>query len=64
MSCDHRNLITRINGEGHYFVHCLDCKLDGMPHKTVADAFLHRREDMEDAAALKRATCERARPRV
>ena len=62
MSCDHRNLITRINSEGHYFVHCLDCNLDGMPHKTVTDAFLRRREDMEDAAGLKTAARERAQP--
>ena len=51
MSCAHRKLITRINGEGRYFMRCLDCKLDGAPHETVTDAFLHRREDLEDAAA-------------
>jgi hypothetical protein len=51
--CSHRKVITRINGEGRYFVRCLDCKLDGAPHETVTDAFLHRREDLEDAVALK-----------
>ncbi len=57
--CAHRKVITRINGEGRYFIRCLDCKLDGAPHETVTDAFLHRREDLEDAAALKTAARER-----
>ena len=57
--CAHRKVITRINGEGRYFVRCLDCKLDGAPHETVTDAFLHRREDLEDAAALKTAAREK-----
>ena len=48
--CAHRKVITRINGEGRYFIRCLDCKLDGASHETVTDAFLHRREDLEDAA--------------
>jgi hypothetical protein len=60
MSCAHRKLITHINGEGHYFVRCLDCKLDGASHETVTDAFLHRREDLEDAVALRTAARERA----
>ena len=55
MSCAHRKLITRINGEGRYFMCCLDCKLDGAPHEAVTDAFLHWREDLEDAAALRTA---------
>ena len=53
--CAHRKVITRINGEGGYFIRCLDCTLDGAPHETVTDAFLHRREDLEDAAALRMA---------
>ena len=57
--CAHRKVITRINGEGRYFIRCLDCKLDGAPHETVTDAFLHRREDLEDAAALRTAAREK-----
>lgn len=57
--CAHRKVITRINGEGRYFVRCLDCKLDGALHETVTDAFLHRREDLEDAAALRTAAREK-----
>jgi hypothetical protein len=53
--CAHRKVITRINCEGRYFIRCLDCKLDGAPHETVTDAFLHRHEDLEDAAALRMA---------
>jgi hypothetical protein len=55
VSCAHLKLITCINGDGHYFVRCLNCKLEGAPHPTVTDALLQRREDLEDAAALKMA---------
>jgi hypothetical protein len=61
LRCAHSKLITRIDGEGRYFVHCLDCKLEGAPHDTVTDAFLHRQEDLEDAAALKMMAREKER---
>lgn len=54
MRCAHRKLIVNINGQGNYYVHCLDCGLDGEPHETVAETFLHRRKDLEAAAVRDR----------
>jgi len=64
IGCAHRKLITRVNSEGRHFVRCLDCKLEGASHQTVTDAFLHRREDLEDAAALRTVTHDKERPKA
>lgn len=60
MSCPHRKQITRVNGEGRFYIHCHDCGIDGAPRETVAEAFLHRREDLADAVALRAAKAGKA----
>jgi hypothetical protein len=64
MSCLHRKLATRVNSAGRFYIRCLDCKLDGGERDTVAEAFLHRREDLRDAEALRAAIAAKEGARV